>query len=290
MSVNSVRTVRGGPRLIAALLATGLLLTGCADGAGDAERAGDTRSGPGKLVNENEKDAVGASASASSASDTGGGGSPGRGHAGAPAPLEAQAVEVREIPGLGPRTRAKIPAKSTQAVVVTGTGRDSNRSSVVIYERDPATGWSPASDTWPAHNAREGWTDDHSEGDLRSPIGVYDLTDAGGLLSDPGTSLPYDRDPAYAVSGTGFEGEALDGSFDYVVAINYNRVPGSAPLDWARPRGEEKGGGIWIHVDHGGPTQACVAVPRARMKELLRTLDPDRRPVVVMGDVASLER
>lgn len=50
-----------------------------------------------------------------------------------------------------------------------------------------------------------------------------------GLLPDPGTRLPYDRSDGFAVSGTGFEGEPLEGSFDYVVAIDYNREPGASP-------------------------------------------------------------
>lgn len=64
------------------------------------------------------------------------------------------------------------------------------------------------------------------------------------------------------VSGEGFDGEQLEGSFDYVVAIDYNRTPGVTPLDQERPLGQERGGGIWIHVDHGGPTQGCVSLPR----------------------------
>ncbi|MEV2208231.1 arsenate reductase ArsC, partial [Streptomyces sp. NPDC047970] len=31
---------------------------------------------------------------------------------------------------------------------------------------------------------------------------------------------------------------------------------GTTPLDAERPLGEERGGGVWIHVDHQGPTQA----------------------------------
>jgi hypothetical protein len=119
---------------------------------------------------------------------------------------------------------------------------------------------------------------------------VFGLTDAGGRLPDPGTTLPYDREPAFTADGIGFEGEPLAGSFDYVVAINYNRNSGTSPLDRTRPLGESRGGGIWIHVDHGGPTQACVSLPRGRMKELLRWLDPAKRPVVVMGDVTALGR
>ncbi|MEU6879951.1 hypothetical protein [Streptomyces sp. NPDC046712] len=192
------------------------------------------------------------------------------------------------LPGLGPRTLAEIPDNARQVVLVTGQGKDSPTSQVVLYRRTGA-GWEPGA-TWPAHNGLKGWTDDHHAGDLRSPIGVFTLTDAGGLLADPGTRLPYDRGRGFTINGTGFEGEPLSGSFDYVVAINYNRKPGTSPLDWTRPLGAGKGGGIWLHVDHGGPTQACVSVAKQHMQELLRTLDPAQHPVVVMGDAESLER
>ncbi|MFD5629216.1 MULTISPECIES: L,D-transpeptidase family protein [unclassified Streptomyces] len=195
---------------------------------------------------------------------------------------------LAELPGLGTRTRSEIPANARQVVLVTGRGRDSADSRVVLYRRTGA-GWEPG-ETWPAHNAREGWTDDHHAGDLRSPVGVFSLTDAGGLLADPGTALPYDRSGGFTVGGTGFEGEPLAGSFDYVIAINYNRRPGTSPLDWTRPLGDGKGGGIWLHVDHGGPTHGCVSLAEDHMRELLRTLDPGRHPVIVMGDAASLER
>ncbi|MFF8191719.1 hypothetical protein ACF05L_12885 [Streptomyces bobili] len=192
------------------------------------------------------------------------------------------------LPGLGPRTLAEIPADARQAVLVTGRGKDSSASQVVLYRRTGA-GWEPGA-TWPAHNALKGWTEDHHAGDLRSPIGVFTLTDAGGLLADPGTKLPYDQGPAFTIGGTGFEGEPLAGSFDYVVAIDYNRRPGTSPLDWTRPLGADKGGGIWLHVDHGGPTQGCVSLTQKHMKELLLALDPAQHPVIVMGDAESLKR
>lgn len=194
-----------------------------------------------------------------------------------------------EIPGLGPETRAHIPATARQALVVTGQGPDSNRSEAVLYNLDdPALGWRPGAGPWPAHNGKEGWTDRHLADDLRSPVGVFGLTDAGGRLPDPGALLPYDEEARFAVSGEGFLGEPLEGSFDYVVAINYNRTPGTSPLDRERPLGEERGGGIWVHVDHGGPTQGCVSLTEDRMRELLLLLDPAKSPVIVMGDAASL--
>ncbi|MEE1753966.1 hypothetical protein [Streptomyces sp. SP18CS02] len=195
-----------------------------------------------------------------------------------------------EIPALGPATRARIEPTTEQALVVMGDGRDSDRSTAVLYERDPVRGWQAVSTPWPAHNALRGWTDHHRAGDLRSPIGVFGLRDAGGRLPDPGTRLPYDRTEEFNMPGTGFLGEPLEGSFDHVIAIDYNRTPGTTPLDKTRPLGLDKGGGVWVHVDHGGPTRACISLPRERMRQLLQALDPDKNPVIVMGDTVALAR
>ncbi|MBL1090268.1 L,D-transpeptidase family protein [Streptomyces sp. NPDC001739] len=201
------------------------------------------------------------------------------------APNAAPGVPAgRPIPGLSDAARKAIPADSRQVLVVTGKGMDSYESQVVLYTRaEDSDTWEPGP-TWSAHNAAHGWTDDHRYGDLRSPIGVYALTDAGGRLPAPdGTKLPYDHNDSFVADGTGVEGEPLAGAFDYVIAINYNREPGTSPLDPHRPWGDSKGGGVWLHVDHDGPTQGCVSLKPKVMRELLRTLDPDLHPVVVMG-------
>ncbi|MGW3927035.1 L,D-transpeptidase family protein [Streptomyces microflavus] len=253
--------------LTAPLLVLALLLTGCASGAAPAKAP---VAAPGQGAAGPESDAASVLREPAEAEP-------------APSPVE--------IPGLGPLTRAEIPEEARQAFVVTGEDEDANRSSAVLYSReDPAEGWAPAVGPWDAHNGMEGWTDHHVAGDLRSPRGVYTLTDAGGRLPDPGALLPYDEHPRFAVDGEGFFGEPLEGSFDYVVAINYNRTEGVTPLDRTRPLGLERGGGIWIHVDHGGPTQGCVSIPEERMEQLLRTLDPALNPVIVMGDAETLGR
>ncbi len=73
-----------------------------------------------------------------------------------------------------------------------------------------------------------------------------------------------------------------------MVAIDYNRVPGRTPLDKRRPLGAGRGGGVWVHVDHGGPTNACLSLHREHMRALLRALDPEKKPVVVMGPASAL--
>ncbi|MEU6672331.1 L,D-transpeptidase family protein, partial [Streptomyces sp. NPDC046727] len=206
---------------------------------------------------------------------------PARTPAPAPTPETSTRPAPQGIPGLGPERSAAIPGRCGQAVVVTGRGENSPLCTVVLHQRT-ATGWQ-AGPAWPGHNGLHGWSAHHMLGDLRSPLGVYTLSDAGGLLPDPGSRLPYDRSRGFHSPGTGFEGEPLEGSFDYVIAIDYNREPGTSPLDWTRPLGPGRGGGVWLHVDHGGATHGCVSIAKTPMKNLLRTLDPGRHPVVVMG-------
>ncbi len=190
-------------------------------------------------------------------------------------------------PGVGPAFGARIPADARQALVVVGAGPHSDLSVATLWSRAADGRWHPGT-AWPAHNALRGWITDHHEGDLHSPMGVFGLTAAGGLDADPGSRMPYDHSTAFRAGGTGFEGEPLTGAFDYVVAIDYNRIPGTSPLDPRAPLGPDKGQGIWVHVDHDGPTHGCVSLSKAHMVDLLKALNPADHPVIVMGDHAAL--
>ncbi|WUC38495.1 hypothetical protein OG956_31785 [Streptomyces sp. NBC_00557] len=204
---------------------------------------------------------------------------------GSPAARTAPTADPTRIPGIGDRLLQEIPRDSGQVLAVYGQGEDSPDSTAVLYTREGAR-WRPVA-RWPTHNGRNGWTTDHHLGDERSPVGVFGLSDAGGVLADPGTRLPYDQDEeAYAPPNDW--GEAHQHDFDYVIAIDYNRVPGTPPHDATRPEGDDKGGGIWLHLDHGDGTSACVSLAKDAMEFLLRTLDPARHPVAVMGDRAEL--
>ncbi|MEU3613570.1 L,D-transpeptidase family protein [Streptomyces sp. NPDC006872] len=196
-----------------------------------------------------------------------------------------RAAAATRVPGVGDRLQRRIPAASRQVLAVYGDGKDSADATVVLYAKRGAT-WDRVRG-WRGHNGKKGWTAEHHTGDNRSPVGVFTLTDAGGVLADPGTRLPYTRSADLAAPRWWARSHWHD--FDYVIAIDYNRVRGTPPDDPTRPEGEEKGGGIWLHMDHGSGTSACISLSRTAMEYLLRTLDPDRRPVVVMGDRAALK-
>ncbi|MFF7473153.1 L,D-transpeptidase family protein [Streptomyces sp. NPDC008092] len=189
------------------------------------------------------------------------------------------------LPGVGELFQAEIPADSRQAVAVYGEGADSADSTVVLYTREDR-GWRPVA-SWPAHNGRSGWSIDHHAGDGRSPVGVFTVTDAGGVLPDPGTRLSYAQGRAL-YTPPHYWRPAYRHDFDYVIAIDYNRLRGTPPHDTTHPWGNSRGGGIWLHLDHGSGTSACIGLPKEAMAHLLRTLDPALDPVVVMGDRPSL--
>lgn len=202
-----------------------------------------------------------------------------------PRPRAGASADPTRVPGVGDRFQRRIPADSRQVVAVYGEGRDSADATLVLYTRKGSV-WQRTRG-WPAHNGKKGWTLDHHEGDNRSPVGVFTLTDAGGVLRNPGAKLPYTESGSFAAPRSWARTHWHD--FDYVIAIDYNRVKGTPPNDPTRPLGQSKGGSIWIHMDHGSGTSACVSVSKAAMEYLLRTLDPAGHPVVVMGDKADLQ-
>lgn len=199
--------------------------------------------------------------------------------------VTTSAPDPTRIPGVGDRLQRAIPTDTRQVLTVYGNGKDSPDSTAVLFTKHGNT-WARAA-SWPAHNGKLGWTTDHHLGDKRSPVGVFTLTAAGGVLDDPGTALPYSQDESYEAPRDWDESHWHD--FDYVIAIDYNRVPGTPPDDAEQPEGEDKGGGIWLHLDHGSGTSACVSLSKEAMEYLLRTLDPARHPVVLMGDRADLK-
>ncbi|MFJ5673939.1 hypothetical protein [Streptomyces sp. NPDC093097] len=256
--MDGMRTAGGVIRAAAVVAAATVLLAGCGAGAGETDGKG--------------------------GGDAEGGGTAARERPGGPARGGSTTTRHKDIPEVGAALRSRIPADTRQVLAVYGAGPNSPDATVVLYDRDD-NGWEQKG-SWPAHNGRRGWTADHHEGDKRSPVGVFGLTDAGGVRADPGARLPYTHSAAFTPPPYWSKNTRHD--FDYVVAINYNRVAGASPLDPTRPGGQSKGGGVWLHVDHGSGTSACVSVAEPVMATLLRALDPARHPVVVMGDRASL--
>jgi L,D-peptidoglycan transpeptidase YkuD (ErfK/YbiS/YcfS/YnhG family) len=193
-------------------------------------------------------------------------------------------VDPKQLPGVGPKFRGELPEAAQQVVLVTGKGVDDINSRIALYERRGER-WHKLDD-WAGHNGKKGWATQHRMGDNRTPVGVFTLTDAGGTLPNPGSKLSYTSSPSFAAPA--YWPKRSQHIFDLTIAIDYNRVKGTPPTDQQKPLGTPKGGNIWLHMDNGRGTAACVSQSKEKMVKLLTTLDPAKHPVIVMGDRKNL--
>jgi L,D-peptidoglycan transpeptidase YkuD (ErfK/YbiS/YcfS/YnhG family) len=190
-----------------------------------------------------------------------------------------------QIPGLGPSVQSKVPNRvSSQIVVVRGVARDFDENTFERWEKINGC-WTQLSAWW-ALNGYNGWSGRPQTGSWQTPTGIFSLTDTGGRLPNPGTSMRYDYGPQWYWRG-GYKIDYPVQLYNYVVAINFNRRIGKPPRDERQPS-RRVGSGYWIHERGLGSTRGCVSLTRAQLVVLLRWLTPSARPYIVMGPPAWL--
>ncbi len=222
----------------------------------------------------------------------------------APSP-SAAATAQRTAPASPAPVRLPFPVPvvvgdATQVVTVRASG---SWATVVAWQRD-ASGWHPVLSTAAARAGANGVTSGATrrQGTNTTPTGTYTLTQAFGILADPGARLPYHRvgpddwwvedntsrwyNTLRQASAGGFDTALPEsdvngsehlirhtGQYDYAVVIDYN----------LHPAVRYRGAGIFLHVSDGYPTAGCVAVPRATLVAILRWLDPGAHPRIAIG-------
>jgi L,D-peptidoglycan transpeptidase YkuD (ErfK/YbiS/YcfS/YnhG family) len=188
------------------------------------------------------------------------------------------------------------------------------------YEKSPDGRWVAVVTDVPAFVGARGIVPGVSrrQGTNTTPAGTYAITSGFGRKSNPGTSLPYmrvDRDDAWTynpkVPGTynvfqtapvkwasyGRYVERLwkmGRQYNYVAVLDYNLPDGTITTD-ARgirrtdePANTQAGGGIFLHVSKGEPTAGCISISEGSMRRVMNWLDPERKPVIVIGKEKAL--
>lgn len=212
-------------------------------------------------------------------------------------------------------------AESRQVVVVTAKDWDTSRARLQTWQQSVTGQWrqvlAPVS-------ARIGWSGfrraaHRLQGTGKTPAGTFALLRGFGLVRPDGLKLsyrvvdandwwPYDpsdpatynvvqyRRPAKARWRTSWAENlrSYRTQYRYSVVIDYNLPSGIVRRNGHRiatePADTSKGGGIFLHVNGSGPTAGCVSVSRADMRRVLRWLDPEKDPVIVMGPRAVIDR
>ncbi|HET6418633.1 MAG TPA: L,D-transpeptidase family protein [Geobacteraceae bacterium] len=191
---------------------------------------------------------------------------------------------------------------SRQAVLVIGSGLSTVRVIIYTLERGP-DGWRVVSGPIKGNIGWNGFAAPgmKREGDGKTPSGIYPLGTVFGYAPSMDTRMPYRQatkddfwvdapdSPYYNrwvtgnVGAASFEKMRSDNElYKYGIVVEYN----------TNPVIKGYGSAIFIHVwrGEGIPTAGCVAMAEEEVLKLIRWLDPEKKPAVIMGNKSELGR
>lgn len=219
------------------------------------------------------------------------------------------------VAGPGLAAQIDVPDRVKQLVTVTNRSWSGTEATLRVWRR--------RGDSWrlvrgPVR-ATLGWNGFVKAADRRqstgtTPAGRFTMRSVFGTRPDPGSRLsyrevdgndfwPYEpRDPAtYNIlqpskaSTTRWRADYVERLADYPVEYSYSIVLGyNLPrgVRWSEKRRQyvarrtadvDRGGGIFLHVKEKPTTAGCVSAPLKQVRWLVRWLDPELKPMIVMG-------
>ena len=131
------------------------------------------------------------------------------------------------------------------------------------------------------------------EMDKSTPTGIYSLTEAFGISTDPGSKVRYRQldgtehwvdDVNSEFYNTMQFGDSngrwttaeklidFPGYYDYSLVIDYNRWPVISG----------KSSAIFLHCDTGSYTYGCVTIPKQNLVDIIKRIDPEKDPFIIM--------
>lgn len=194
-----------------------------------------------------------------------------------------------------------LPQSTSQVLLVTADESTGFKAHLYVLEREGDV-WRNAFAPLPALIGSNGIAPpgDKREGDRRTPSGVFTLHRTFGYAPQVDTRMPYRQagagdiwvdDPASPdynrwvrkgeTSAESFEVlQRSDDCYKYGIVVEYNTDPVI----------KGAGSAIFIHVRGGRnqPTMGCVALSEKDMLKVLHWLDPETKPLVVLGTRDSL--
>ncbi|GAA2540262.1 L,D-transpeptidase family protein [Winogradskya consettensis] len=232
-------------------------------------------------------------------------------------------AEAAAVPVYHP-TRLKYVGDAQQIVVVTGTGRKTTTGTLRAYQKNADGSWTQKFAGMAARNGYGGWVwgSQRVQNTGTTPMGTFHITTAFGLKANPGTKIKYTRadsgdywvgdnkdpktynlfQPWASGTRTWRVGEserlaAFPTQYEYAAMIDFNR-PVAASVTWnsahseyvtSKPVSVKRGSAIFLHINGSGSTAGCVSVSRANMINLLKWLDPAKKPRIVMAPLADIQ-
>jgi L,D-peptidoglycan transpeptidase YkuD (ErfK/YbiS/YcfS/YnhG family) len=181
-------------------------------------------------------------------------------------------------------------ATGTARHLVFAVSAEYSSNEVVVTECGKQGGSWRAMSVTAGRAAFGGFAGDKREGDGRSPVGSFPVTEAFGV-GNPGTRLPYRtlRNSGDCWSATPgrdyneyYSGQCRQGDENLSAIMQQGPYRQAAVIDYNRPRAVPgRGSAIFLHVGGVTPTTGCISIPEDRLREIMRTLAVGDR--VIMG-------
>jgi L,D-peptidoglycan transpeptidase YkuD (ErfK/YbiS/YcfS/YnhG family) len=207
-------------------------------------------------------------------------------------PLLLLALALSPTADAEPSACRSATGPGSQLITVESSSRTSTRATLRLWSREGRC-WTPVAGPWTARVGRSGLSGNRREGDGTTPTGTYSIgRTMYGIAPDPGVRYRYRRivcgdywvedpsspsynrfqhvpcgqPPPFRVSGERLWQATT--AYRHFAVIGFNTspvVPG-------------RGSGIFLHASTGGPTNGCVSLPLAQLRQVLRWLRPDASP------------
>jgi L,D-peptidoglycan transpeptidase YkuD (ErfK/YbiS/YcfS/YnhG family) len=212
--------------------------------------------------------------------------------------LPALLVLLALSPAAGADSAACKPATGagSQLITVESPSRASTHASLRLWLREGRC-WQPVAGPWAARVGRNGLSGNRREGDGTTPTGTYGIgRTMYGNAPNPGVRYRYRRivcgdywvedprspsynrfrhvecgqPPPFRVTGERLWQEKT--AYRHLAVVEFNMhpvVPG-------------RGSGIFLHATTGGPTNGCISLPVAQLRQVLRWLRPEQSPRIAI--------
>lgn len=180
---------------------------------------------------------------------------------------------------------------SQQLIIVTPQSNNSSDAEIICYERK-GVHWVDVFNVIKGKIGKNGVTQNKVEGDMKTPVGVYSFGTFFGSEDNIGFKFSYKKvdgnefwvdDVESKYYNTWQYGESrgrwnsaenlLHPAYKYAAVINYN----SQCI-------KDKGSAIFFHkINNNKGTAGCVAVNEGQLIEILKWLNPDKNPLIVIN-------
>jgi L,D-peptidoglycan transpeptidase YkuD (ErfK/YbiS/YcfS/YnhG family) len=195
--------------------------------------------------------------------------------------------------------KSGVPAN--QLIVVVGETLEDSKAKLYAFET-LGQGWKKLCGPLPAMIGLNGLAQagEKREGDGRTPSGLFPLEFAFGYAAAIDSSMPYRQstekdlwvdDPNAPDYNTWVKrGETGAASFE-TMKLNDNRYRLGISIGYNRnPVVKGLGSAIFLHIwlKEGATTHGCVAIEERELVRILQWLDPEKKPMILMGTRASI--